>query len=230
MAVLNKLIVVLWVFSLPLFIVSNTVCFVVDSFGLYKYGFNKYHIGETTGISNDQLDTVAQRMIEYYDGKIPSPQLTVTTSKGNFSLYSEKELIHLEDVRKIIEMFKNMQLVTFLMLIMLGIILFIRTGLFQLLKALRLGSIILLVFMSVLITWSLIDFDSIFLLFHLVSFNNNLWLLDPSKDYLIMMFPEGFFYDAAILITSAIIIQAVVLCIPAFLLKGVKGTKPTNAN
>jgi len=222
---LNKLIIVLWILAVPLFIVSNTVCFVVDSLCLYKYEFNKYHISEMTGISNDQLDTVAQRMIDYYDGKTPSPQLTVSISRGRFDLYSEKELIHLEDVKKIIEIFKTVQLVTFLILIILGTILFLRTGLFQLLKTLRVGSIILLGLMAVLIAWSLIDFDSIFLLFHLVSFNNNLWILDPSKDYLIMMFPEGFFYDAAILIISTIIVQAVVLCIPAFLLKDTKGTK-----
>ncbi|MCX6005572.1 MAG: TIGR01906 family membrane protein [Chloroflexi bacterium] len=222
---LIRFIYILGILLIPLFIIPNTVCLVVDSYSLYKYGFNKYGISEITGINNDQLDTVAKKMIDYFDGKIQSPQLMVANNKGYFELYSDKELIHLEDVRKIIELFKTMQLVALLLLIILGIILYVRRGIYQVLKALQLGSIIILGIMAVLIAWSLIDFDSIFLLFHLVSFSNNLWILDPSKDYLIMMFPEGFFNDAAILIISAIIIQAVILCTPAFVLTKIQNAR-----
>ena len=45
---------------------------------------------------------------------------------------------------------------------------------------------------------TLFNFDQLFLQFHLFSFTNELWQLDPTKDYLIMLFPQGFFYDAAI--------------------------------
>ena len=47
--------------------------------------------------------------------------------------------------------------------------------------------------------------------FHLVSFSNDLWLLDPSRDMLIRMFPEGFFMDATMLIAFATIVEAVVV-------------------
>ncbi|MDD2471668.1 MAG: DUF1461 domain-containing protein, partial [Dehalococcoidales bacterium] len=36
----------------------------------------------------------------------------------------------------------------------------------------------------------------------LISFSNDLWLLDPAKDYLIMMFPQGFWADAALLVAA----------------------------
>jgi uncharacterized membrane protein len=36
--------------------------------------------------------------------------------------------------------------------------------------------------------------------FHLISFANDFWLLDPTKDYLIMLFPQGFWSDAATII------------------------------
>ena len=44
----------------------------------------------------------------------------------------------------------------------------------------------------------LFNFDQLFLLFHLVSFSNQFWQLDPTSDYLIMLFPQGFWYDATI--------------------------------
>jgi len=45
---------------------------------------------------------------------------------------------------------------------------------------------------------TLLNFDQLFLQFHLFSFTNELWQLDPARDYLIMLFPQGFWYDAAI--------------------------------
>ena len=45
-----------------------------------------------------------------------------------------------------------------------------------------------------------LSFRWIFYFFHIISFNNNLWILDPRTDYLIKIFEEVFFMDAAILI------------------------------
>ena len=47
---------------------------------------------------------------------------------------------------------------------------------------------------------ALIDFDAVFTQFHLLSFANDLWLLDPYRDYLLLMFPQGFFLDATLAI------------------------------
>jgi uncharacterized membrane protein len=46
-------------------------------------------------------------------------------------------------------------------------------------------------------------------------------LLDPATDYLIMMFPEGFFFDAAILIVATIIATAIVIWVAAYAAKKV---------
>jgi len=45
---------------------------------------------------------------------------------------------------------------------------------------------------------TLLGFDQLFWQFHLISFANELWMLDPTKDYLIMLFPQGFWYDATL--------------------------------
>ena len=60
---------------------------------------------------------------------------------------------------------------------------------------------------------SLVGFDRLFLAFHLVSFSNDLWQLDPRRDYLIAMFPQGFFFDATMLIALAVVVEAAVLVI-----------------
>ena len=57
----------------------------------------------------------------------------------------------------------------------------------------------------------LLNFDQLFLQFHLFSFSNEYWQLDPTRDYLIMLFPQGFFFDAATLCALATGGGAVVL-------------------
>jgi integral membrane protein (TIGR01906 family) len=58
---------------------------------------------------------------------------------------------------------------------------------------------------------SLFFFEQMFTQFHLIMFHNLYWLLDPSKDYLIMLFPEGFWVDAVYLGIVAIAIEALLL-------------------
>ena len=66
---------------------------------------------------------------------------------------------------------------------------------------------------------SLAGFEDVFYAFHVISFANDLWQLDPSRDYLIAMFPEGFFFDATMWIAGLTIVQAVILTTPAALLR-----------
>jgi len=58
---------------------------------------------------------------------------------------------------------------------------------------------------------TLLNFDQLFLQFHLFSFTNELWQLDPARDYLIMLFPGGFWYDAAVFCALAAVGLAIIL-------------------
>lgn len=40
-----------------------------------------------------------------------------------------------------------------------------------------------------------IDFNSVFVKFHHIFFDNDLWIFDPAEDYMIRMLPEGLFAD-----------------------------------
>ena len=73
------------------------------------------------------------------------------------------------------------------------------------------GGSITLALMLALGLGTLLGFDQLFYQFHLISFTNELWLLDPAKDYLIMLFPGGFWYDAAIFCALATAGLAIIL-------------------
>lgn len=43
-----------------------------------------------------------------------------------------------------------------------------------------------------------VDFTRCFTIFHEIFFDNDLWMFNPSEDYMIRMLPEGFFSDMVI--------------------------------
>jgi len=74
------------------------------------------------------------------------------------------------------------------------------------------GSGITLGFMLALGLGSLFGFNSLFWQFHVISFtSNDFWLLDPTKDYLKMMFADGYFYDVVLFCTLGVAGAAVIL-------------------
>ncbi len=210
-SLLGLLAMVFLAVSIPVLIISGTVNVYAHSADLYKYGFNKYHISTVTGISNEQLNGVAKGMVDFFSGKAPSPQAMVSVKGIDRQVYSQKELVHLDDVRGIISFFKTLQISAILAFLAAGATVFAVLGARRLLRGIFVGAAATVFVMGLLVAWALIDFNSLFYLFHIVSFSNELWLLDPSKDYLIMMFTESFFYDAAIMVIATIIAEAIIL-------------------
>ena len=62
-------------------------------------------------------------------------------------------------------------------------------------KAYNYGLFIILGLVIAISIYALIDFNSFWLNFHYVFFDNDLFLLDPNVSIMINMFPETFFFD-----------------------------------
>ena len=58
-------------------------------------------------------------------------------------------------------------------------------------------SLFIAVLGAALTVWAVIDFHSLFTLFHHAFFSNELWLLNPRQDLLLQLMPTGFFIDYA---------------------------------
>jgi integral membrane protein (TIGR01906 family) len=56
---------------------------------------------------------------------------------------------------------------------------------------------------------SLIDFTELWTRFHQIAFRNDLWQLDPTRDYLIMLFPEPFWYTATLRMAVTVALETV---------------------
>jgi len=81
----------------------------------------------------------------------------------------------------------------------------------QLARFLLWGGLLTLGLLVVFGLLAIVGFDNLFLLFHQLSFSNDFWQLDPNRDYLIIMFPMGFWLDATIRVVATSVISAICL-------------------
>ena len=87
------------------------------------------------------------------------------------------------------------------------------------LKYLRNCAIITVILPALVGIFALIDFDTLFLLFHKVTFSNDDWLFDPVTDPIINMLPEEFFMQCAFIIVGTMLIGVITVLIIYFVVK-----------
>ena len=197
---------------LPLMLLSASIGVAVNSLWLYNYGFEKYGVSHTTGLAEVELENVAAGLISYFNSGEENIRLTAIKNGKPFELFNEREVIHLRDVKGLIWLDYRLLVGTLLYILSYTAVrLFWRKERHQLALGVVYGSGVTLALVLVLGLGALLDFDRFFLQFHLISFANDLWMLDPTRDYLIMLFPSGFWYDATLFCALATVGMALVL-------------------
>ena len=195
----------LFILCLPILLLTGSLGLVANSLWLYKSGFEKYNISQTTGLAESELEIAARGLISYFNSGDEYISLTVEKDGEPFELFNEREVIHLKDVKGLIQLDYRLAVgILIYVLAYAGVSLFWRKRRYwrQLAKGVVVGSGISLSLLLALGIGTLLNFEQLFFQFHLISFTNELWLLDPATDYLIMLFPQGFFYDYVLLCGS----------------------------
>lgn len=210
---------VLFALCLPLFLITSNLRWAINSHQLYEYGFDSQQVATVTGLPESELMKVTLSLIDYFNFKRDTAQVVIMKGGEEFKLFTERELVHLRDVRGLVQLDYFVQLLTLSLIVVFGVILVMcrkEARWRRLTRGLLWGSALTLGLIIMLALWSLLNFDQLFLLFHLIGFPNDYWLLDPSQHYLIRLFPQGFFYQAALFIAGATLVEALIVGSIAF--------------
>jgi len=204
----------LFILCLPVLLLTASIGVAVNSLWLYKYGFEKYSVGQTTGLAEVELEKAAKGLIGYFNSGEENINLSVVKDGQPFELFNQREVIHLKDVKGLIWLNYGVLLGTLIYaLCYAGVSLCWRKRRYW--RRLAWGVIggggITLALMLALGVGTLLGFDQLFLQFHLISFTNPFWLLDPTTDYLIMLFPQGFWFDVTLFCLLTTVFGVVVL-------------------
>ena len=214
--------ITLFAISVPLFLVTTNVRGVINAPLLYSYGFDKYDISARTGIELDELLLASAQIREYFNSDEEDLDVKVVQGGLRRSIFNTREVSHMRDVKGLVRGVYRVQELAGVYLVAFsfaGLAMARRRFLRQLGRYVGLGGVGTVGLVVVVGLASIVGFDRLFLTFHLVSFSNDLWQLDPSRDYLIAMFPEGFFFTATIWIAVSTLLEALALAlVPAYFL------------
>ena len=220
--ILRTTAITLFVIAVPLFLITSNVRWVISTPWLYSYGFDKYDIPAYTGIERGELLSAASQLRDYFSNDEEFLRIRIFM-RGILvdSLYNSREVLHMKDVKGLVKgVYRLQELTGLYLLAFVGVGLYLRRRQFlpSLARYVGMGGGATLGIAALAGMGALIGFERLFLLFHLLSFSNDLWQLDPRTDYLIAMFPEGFFFDATIWIAGSTILQALLLAVVPFTL------------
>jgi len=213
MKILKFIVFWLLICCIPLLIITSNLRWGINEIKVYEYSVDKYEISYVTGIEKPELMNVYHHLIDFYNSEMGSAQALVEKEGEIIPIFNEKELIHLADVKKLIQLDYCIQITALVVLFVCCLVLYIglKRNWHILAKGFLWGSVFTLGVMIFLALWALFGFEQLFILFHRASFTNEFWILDPTKDYLLMLFPGGFFYDIALFGFVAIIIESILL-------------------
>lgn len=216
----------LFILCLPVLLLTASGSGAINSLWLYKYGFDKYGVSQTTGLAPSELEKAAKGLIDYFNSGDETISLTVMKDAKPLTLFNEREVAHLRDVKGLFRLFYWVALGTLVYaMVYVGFSLFWWQDRRRLAGGLFGGSCLTLVLMFVLGLGTLLNFDWLFWQIHLISFTNKLWLLDPTRDYLIRLFPQGFWYDTFLFCALATALGAVILGGVGWYMKGRESDK-----
>ena len=199
---------ILFVIFIPIFLISATITWAINHPFLYDRGFEKFDIAERSGITEADLQIIAKELRTYFNSADEPLDIRTRIEGHEIILFNHREISHMFEVKRLIWWVYASLLVTSISIttvITLGLNRKGRGFGISICKWLFVGSILTIAMISTMGLLCLIAFDAIFLIFHKISFANDLWRLNPSTDYLIKLFPRTFWFESTMIVSIIVL-------------------------
>lgn len=177
-----------------LLIIGSSTMITVGFKQLYYFDINYLKISEQNNLTKEEIKRNYDYMIDYNLNKI-SGEFELPTIKS-----SPEGKVHFEEVKEIVQNVIKLLIVS-LIITIVGIIVNLKNNNIEFLNITSKLVIILPILVAIPM---LINFDETFVVFHKLMFDNDYWIFDPSKDPVINILPQEFFFHAGLLIVMLI--------------------------
>lgn len=187
--------------------------------GFYQSQFdaNEVYNDLNREIPKRDVNRAFREMLLYLRGDKNTLNIKVKADGTTSQFYTNREKLHLADVRNLFVSAYYLRKVLFAICCLLIVILIALSrhanhfinDFAKISRRTILAANIALILLTVVVS---VDFDAAFTKFHQLLFNNDYWILDPNSDDLINLLPESFFIHISIVIVI-IYLVFVVLCL-----------------
>ena len=180
-------------------LVFTSIGVVINNETFVNNEFTKLAVGSKMGISNADLVTSFNRLVDYMEGDAPDINVTVTIDGAPAQMFDyPQEVEHMADVQKLyttIASYRNVCVLVMLILFLFAAVVNFQKAPQYIAQGYLSGSFVALLVFGFVGTWAALDFSSFWTFFHEALFWNDLWLFDGTQSRMINMLPEQIFSD-----------------------------------
>jgi integral membrane protein (TIGR01906 family) len=210
----RSLVSLAFVLLLPLLIIGTSLRGLVTDRDFMLRGFEDNNVATTTGLDDAQLGRIADAFVAYFQAPRGQIQMQVTAFGQPRPLFNDREVAHMEDVQALIQFFLRMQLIAAAVVVVrLAFAIIVDRSAVPLGRDMLWSTGLMVALVILVGVLSLLDFDALWTRFHQIAFRNDLWQLDPNSDYLIMLFPEPFWFAATIRMATSVALQTALVAL-----------------
>ena len=201
MLILRYAAAVLFFVAVPVFLVLTFVRIAAVEPAVHELGFSRHDSVGRTGIDRAQLDGAAREIIRYFRNDDELLAIRVTVDGEEQALFTEREILHMKDVKALMALTFRVHEAAFVSVVgyVIAVLVWNRERpIDELARRLRVAGIATVGVLGVAASAVMVGFDSLFRQFHLLSFANDFWQLDPRRDHLVQMYPQGFWFEVTL--------------------------------
>jgi integral membrane protein (TIGR01906 family) len=202
----NKTISAFASIMLLILLIFTAIHFLGLNKGLYGVLQRKFDVADEIGISQNDLDSVTEVFIDYTKVNRDNLDVAVSLDGQQVEMFNEREKLHMIDVKALYDKMIKICFVLAALTALILIYLLIRKQKETIYRMHKKVSIGFLFFCAALGVYFVIDFNSFWTNIHLLLFTNDLWLLNPMTDRMIIMFPLNFFLALSVIVLTVFIV------------------------
>jgi integral membrane protein (TIGR01906 family) len=208
-----------WIFvlCLPVFLLTAGIGIVAGGLSLWpgEWGAERYQIRETLAFKGLYLDTaeikdVYAGLVRYFWNGEEYIDLTVEQDGRTFQIFTEEETIHFKDVKGLLRLDYGLCFGTLVYIITFICLWLLR---FKDKRGLASGMVwgsglTLFIILALAVLYLFNGFGELWTQFHFVFFTNSFW---SAEGYMLLLFPEQFFAEAAVFCVCLMIAVSLIL-------------------
>ena len=210
--------------ALVLLLVTSNVRFAAGSLSVYDALFERHGVAARTGITPEGLRDVGRQVQDYFASAAEPLRVRALVEGVERDLFGTDEVSHMADVKQLfLRTFRVQGASVVFLLLVTGLAAYAFRGVAwgTLATWLRRGALLTVGVIGVVGAASIVAFDQVFTLFHYIGFPAGNFLFDSRTDYLVRVFPFGFWRDMTLLIGAMTLLEAAALYVVGLALRRV---------
>jgi integral membrane protein (TIGR01906 family) len=167
----------------------------------YVRFFDQHDLSAELNMSSNDLARSMADLLDYVIDKKTDLDILVHVDKQSVQMFNQREVDHMVDVKNLYRGLVYVQAGGYLVFMIIAIsawFKFKKTFVSELFAASKQALVFIAIIMVGIGLYAFVDFNSFWTSFHHVFFTNDLWLLDPTTDRMIMMMPLALFQKLVI--------------------------------